>query len=97
MDSALDLNDGFHVRLPIRTSHGWRGVEDTDKTGFVPITFVFIDRPAAGEDFGLVAAGRNPAKKSMRVAFELDDQMNTRCLCRLECFFWQCRASSVMM
>lgn len=78
MDSALDLNDGGNIRLPLRPNDGGRCVEHGDGSRFVAIAAFFINGPNTRKWSGCVANGLHLLTQGQLIVFELNDQMRVR-------------------
>ena len=78
MDSALDLNDGGDIRLPLRPHDGGRCVEHGDGSRFMAIAAFFINGPNTRKWSGCVANGLYLLTQGQLIVFELNDQMCVR-------------------
>ncbi|MBV8739549.1 MAG: hypothetical protein JO007_20300 [Alphaproteobacteria bacterium] len=95
-DIALDPDDGGDVGVPVGAGEFVGGIEDADGAGFVAVATLVAAlggperRLGCSDILDLLVQGR-------LVVLGLDNQHDVGFCRDFKVFFWQCRASSVMM
>jgi hypothetical protein len=85
------------VRLPFGFGDGGCGIEDRDRARFTPISRLAINRLRAGKRLGAVALRLDGLTQRGLMIFQLNDDRGLGVCGNFKCFFWQWRASRVMI